>query len=376
MAATDSYVLRQPTSKAVSLVANLIVILGCISPGAKDFALYRINVARLAGGLVKQTKNGPRDAAELLDPNLPTWWYLGMSGICDVDEVEGVIRCHREFPSTKALLTVVEDSLRRDSQVSLPENGSRVLSAWTTTLGNLPPYLLANEQSFVLQGKVSVYLVIVAIAIDFFSPFLALISKSSRIRPYTPPAISGLITFVAGTLATLSMNNGPGGVVNTGEYVGVGIIILFVGATVRLASSAIGIRLIESRRPEHQTGCEMRSLGNKEIGYLGEAFVPFPPSTCMYIFTNTLPQVNARLEQNIPRWSCKNWTSSLRNRRATVCRQHPGIGPPPFLRCPPFWGNDRDYADFTYPSSDHEHSGAMIDFLRREGVDTTRVAAN
>ncbi|KAK3350199.1 hypothetical protein B0T25DRAFT_550015 [Lasiosphaeria hispida] len=56
---------------AVSLVANFISLLGCISPATKDFPPYRVNATPLADGLQKQAYNGTRDAAELRKPICP-----------------------------------------------------------------------------------------------------------------------------------------------------------------------------------------------------------------------------------------------------------------------------------------------------------------
>ncbi|KAM7186398.1 hypothetical protein V8F20_011399, partial [Naviculisporaceae sp. PSN 640] len=228
----------------VSFVANLLVLLGCISPSSKDLALYRVDVAALAANIVKETRNkAPHNVSELLDSGLlPTFWYWGMSGICDVDEVKGETRCHGGFPSTKTLLAVVEDSLRRNDNGKPSASSNKVLSVWKSVIDNLPDHVLANKQTaFIWQGKASAYLVTAAIILDFASPFLAWIAlkqSSSRIHPFTSSAVSGLIILAAGSLAIFSMNNGPRGLTATGPDTRLtAIIILFVNGICRSAFS-------------------------------------------------------------------------------------------------------------------------------------------
>lgn len=294
----------------MSLVANFISLFGCISPGAKDFALYRINVTLLAEGLVQHTHNASLNAADLGDPSLPTWWYWGMTGVCDVDEVTKETRCHRAFPPTKSILSIVEDSLRDglpNSQDPLPANSSAVLSAWNTTLNELPAHIFADKEArFVTLIKASAALVILAIIIDFACPPLAFL-ESWR---FAAPTISCLIAIAAGTLATLAMYKGPHGAIKTGENGGVGIIILFVGAALRLGSLALAGAVLlfdswgcfdsepyvdrnEQWRIQHQqwstqqpqrpiqlplVPIQPEELSNKEIGYRGESHVTVP--TC------------------------------------------------------------------------------------------------
>ncbi|KAM7185732.1 hypothetical protein V8F33_012242 [Rhypophila sp. PSN 637] len=333
-----------------SLVANLIVLLGCISPSAKSLALYRINVASLAAEMVTQKRRkDPHNVSDLVDGSLPTWWYWGMSGICDVDEISGETRCHGAFPSTKTLLAVVEDSLRRgDQAVPLPAGSSIVLSSWTFATNNLSSSVLATKQSsFVWQGRASAYLVIIAIIIDFFCPLFAwlLTSSSPRIHPYSLPLFGGLIALGAGTFAILSMDNGPHGVESNGEYGAPGIIILFVNGALRLVSSALGSKLFPPKTPPTQQW-ELpnyhRTHQNAEIGYRGEHYL------------------HTILKGYIPDWSYDNWTSRLRSMRGDY---------------PPFEQNEWNYSDFTYKG--RGDLSRMLAFLRDyAGLDTSRWSAD
>ncbi|KAK3348731.1 hypothetical protein B0T25DRAFT_546397 [Lasiosphaeria hispida] len=319
---------------AVSLIANFISLLGGVSPAIKDFALYRVNVTQLADELQKQAHSGKRDTAELRNPNLPTWWYWGMSGICDIGRGEEPGRCHREFPPTKGILAIVEDSLRDGDQGLLPANSSSTLSAWNATLSSLPPSVFADkEASFVTQSKASAGLVILAVITDFASPFLAWIFGAARSRSYIAPTVSSLLAIAAGTLATLSMHNGPHGASGTGEHGGLGIIALFIGAAVRLVTTLIAAASTPSGKgPTHTPPRANEELSNREIGYLGESLMH-----------------NWFESEKMPGWSYENWTSGLRSEHGEY---------------PPFGRNEKDYTDFTYVDGD----GAMVRFLRKGGA--------
>ncbi|KAK3385783.1 hypothetical protein B0H63DRAFT_510493 [Podospora didyma] len=319
---------------ALDLVANFVFMLGCISPGTKDLALYRVNATELAVGLQKLAFNDSRPADELLHPDLPVHWYWGMSAIpqfqlnltpsfhciCDIYATKDETRCRRTFPPTQNILTIVEESLR-DRLGSNQEQAIRnVVSTWNSTLNNISPSMLRDKEAkFAAQSKASAALVIIAVVFDFAILILALAFLSGRVDPrvYLAPFASGLLAVGAGTLAVLSMNDGVHGAVPSGENGGAGIIILFVGAALSLIS-CIGSASDKAR------------LSIEEIGFLGER----------YIFK--------LFESEISDWTYEKWTSHLRE----------NDGHPAFLE--PEW----KYADFTY----HDHSGKMREVLRQLGV--------
>lgn len=68
--------------QTVSLVANIVFLIGCITPPTKDIALYRVNIA-FAGESLKDLAaiDSPGQTQPLGYDVLPTYWYWGMSGM-------------------------------------------------------------------------------------------------------------------------------------------------------------------------------------------------------------------------------------------------------------------------------------------------------
>jgi hypothetical protein len=292
------------------------------------------------------------------------------TGICDVFETTGEKRCRRAFPPTNNLLGILEGSLT-DRLGNDPEQLANVLSSWNATLNTISPdRLAAKEAKFAAQLKASGALAILAIILDFATPFLALCLKHRQ--RYILPLISSVIAFAAGALAAVTMSDGIHGVVETSEHGGPAIMILFVGAALRLLSSAGACcdssrknnnadRDSESARADHELAPkpgmglagqpETSQARKRQIGFGGEKHVATLPNrfiikNCM---ANRWSQIHTWLEDQLPDWSpIDNWTSRLRT----------DAGHPHFTK------NESKYADFTYKDS----SQRMVRVLRNAGV--------
>lgn len=173
---------------------------------------------------------------------------------------------------------------------------TNILSSWNATLNIISPdRLAAKEAKFAAQLKASAALAILAVVLDFTSPLLA-IFLPGRYR-YVAPLTGSLLAFAAGALAAVSMSDGVHGVVETSEHGGPGIIILFVGAALRLFScvgaccsssrkSNDAYRDSESARADHGLAPKpgMNLAGqpekstNREIGFRGENYVATLPT--------------------------------------------------------------------------------------------------
>ncbi|KAK1752854.1 hypothetical protein QBC47DRAFT_348025 [Echria macrotheca] len=347
----------------LSLVANFVFILGCVSPATVDLALYRVNVTLLANGLNSLARQDPSKADALHAQSLPTYWYWGASGVCEV--WPAITNCRSAFPPTQDIVSIVRGSLIDHYGGDDTQDMISIMNAWSNTLDKIDPSILKNnEAKFAAQSKASVGLAIVAIVLDFAVPFIVLAFDSSSYLYFLFPFISGLLALAAGALAMLSMHNGVHGVINTGEGAGPGILALFVGGGLRLVSCLSG-PCCSSRRekddyyaPELGLGSwgagppqrpfhnfqdpyqsnfqnpyqntsqsplrndyqaspveEDRESRNKRIGYEGEH----------YIFQMFGSKVRG--------WGLDNWTSKLRN------RMH---------RYPEWHGSEYHHADFTY----------------------------
>ncbi len=226
-------------------------------------------MAVLAEGLQKLASNDSQNAPRLLHPELPAYWYWGMSGVCDVDS-NGETRCRRQFPPTNNLITIVEESLRGRLGSGQEPLVNNIVSSWNATLDKIDPLRLRDKEAkFTTESKASVALALLAVILDVGIPPLALVLDRSSAVPYYASFFSALVSMGAGTLATYSMYDGVHGVVETGEHGGLGIILVFVGAALRVLSSMLG-PCCASRSKDDGKSHSKDNDHNKRIGYLGE----------------------------------------------------------------------------------------------------------
>lgn len=255
----------------------------------------------------------------------------------------GETRCRRAFPPTQNLISILEESLRDRLGNDQEQLTNAIVASWNATLSSVSPSrLAAKEAKFAAQSKASAALAILACVLDAATPLIALCLRHSshRRRSYLAPSISALIALAAGALAVLSMRDGVHRIVDTSERRGPAIIILFLGAALRLLScSGAGSTRSSSR------GNLSR---NERIGFRGEEFVRTPTHFSILCATDCRLQIYRWLESRLPGWSYENWTSKL--------RKHAGFRE--------FGEPEWRYADFTYD----DHSLQMPQLLRSVGV--------
>jgi hypothetical protein len=209
----------------VGLVANFVFLLGCLSPSTQELGIFRVNVTVVANGLQKLA-NDTRDPSDLLSPDLPVYWYWGMSGICDVRQNKDETRCRRAFPPTQNILTIVEESLEGQAV--------GILAAWNATLSKIDPAKLRNKEGKVAaQIRGSAALAVMAVLSDFTIPPLALLAQEGSKWPYFLSLGPCALTIGAGALATLSVMDGLYGAIETGEREGPAIKVLFAGVALK-----------------------------------------------------------------------------------------------------------------------------------------------
>lgn len=354
-----------PTSDnniTVSLSANIASLIGSITPRTADLCLYRVKVSVLAEGLQKlAVEDGGQLGGSLLHPDLPVYWYWGMSGICDTYATRSETRCRRRFPPTDDLLSIVEASVRDGSG----GDPSGVVSAWKATLDSLNPSRLADKRSkFVSLTKASAALLVLAAILDVLSPlvgFIVLGDNESHIVPYVLPFLAAVFAVIAGALATCAMNEGVHGVVRTGEHGGPGIIMVFVGAALRLGSSTLGCVFCSGveRKKDDKEKEDKKKPDLEKIGFEGEKHMYRTPCSTLpqrpltpprILITNPPTNRNAYFAKRIHTWDPNtNWTSDSRK------------GP----RIEPFTRRAEDFADLTYYG---DPNGEMREVLRAAGV--------
>ncbi|KAK3991551.1 hypothetical protein QBC44DRAFT_357587 [Cladorrhinum sp. PSN332] len=373
----------------------------CITPTIKDIALYRVNVTQLAQNLQTQGLNNSRDVSHLVHPALPTYWYWGVSGVCDVHEANGddskdeVIRCRRKFLPTQGLLTLVEESLRDSLNDGSNDSGDNtdqivqdVVSAWNTTVSKrrVATFLAEKEEGLPARLIASAALAIAAVVLDFGIAFVAgpcaSIGKYKRVFS-TLLVFSGLQSLAAGTLAILSMRYGVRGMVSSGENGGPAIIILFVAVALKglTAGMAFGLHrrdnnlLPTTQPPRPRPPPDSYNYGyhpsqppswhpqptwnNNNNNNNNQTPVTQPPVTRPPLNDGFQTSEERRKEigfkgedhidkffkRSIPGWSAEMyWTSKLRS----LGGEHRE-----------FTGYERDYADFTYDDS-QGHMGELL----------------
>lgn len=257
----------------VSLVTNCVFLIGCMVPGTVDLALYRVKVAVLAEGLPALALNG--NQPQLLHPELPTYWYWGMAGVCDVYDSKSETRCRRQFPPTGNLITIVEESLRDRLGSGQETLINSIVSDWDATLNSIDSSKLRDKEAkFTSESKASAALAILAMILEAGIPFLALASLKLTCGA---SFFTAMVSVGAGVLAIFSMNDGVHGVVDTHEHGGLGIILLFVGAALRLGSTTIlafYCCVVPRRSDDSETELghrgESSDDSNREIGFRGE----------------------------------------------------------------------------------------------------------
>ncbi|KAK3896515.1 hypothetical protein C8A05DRAFT_20519 [Staphylotrichum tortipilum] len=345
----------------VSLCANIASLVGDISPRTTALSLYLVNVTLLAEGLQNlAVQDGGQPGPTLLHPDLPTYWYWGMSGICDVyiSRTKTDTQCRRRFPPTDDLLSIVEASVRDRSG----GDPSGVVSAWNTTLSSLNPSRLGDKRgSFVSFTKASAALLVLAAIFDVFSPLVGLIvfgNNKSYFAPYAMPFFAAVFAIIAATLATLAIPQGEFGVARSGKNGGAGITIVFVGAAMRLGSSVMGICCCNGvekdndtwqppPQPDYWVTPPQEHYGQPDRPPQQQQ-TPGAPDIATTGFEGEF-FINNFFATRIPSWNpIASWTSHL--------RANAGIEP--------FTRNQRDFADFTYD----DHDGAMRTALRTANV--------
>ncbi|KAK4654191.1 hypothetical protein QC762_401847 [Podospora pseudocomata] len=386
----------------VSVVANFLLLLTCVSPNVKDLALYRVNVTRLAEDLHSQVLKKTEDTSpkDLLHPNLPTYWLWGISGICDDYPDKAV--CRRRFLPTQDILTLVEHSLTSGTDDGTQdETISKVLTTWNSTLTHLnSPEQHDRATKFAAISKAGVAIIIVVIILDILllGPSLWWPSSKKRLPRvfYLISAVYGMIAIGAGIVMAVALPHGFHVAVIARETGVMTLINLFVGAGIRLVTSLIGCCFScwdpdssgPSRLPEwsRRGGVGQRPVVRRRVrsemtlakqvvrheeksvrsetpesdrveDKEGSRLRPRKPLGDQGTYNEKIGYLGEKCIfdlfslHNLPNWSGEtNWTSSLRSLQK-VFEDFP-------------IHQEKHHADFTY----HDTMGAMREALRQEGV--------
>ncbi|KAK4445161.1 hypothetical protein QBC34DRAFT_473066 [Podospora aff. communis PSN243] len=240
----------------ISLAGILSFLLGCISPGARDLAIYRVNITKLATELVHLSVSTKHNVSDLVHPDLPSHWYFGLSGICDFfadgpdrargPTVSGTTHCRRAFPPNVNVLSVVHDSLRANVVPDWDESEktiTAVMDAWKEMYGNTPASLLRDGASAVnAQNRAAAALAILSMILD-----LANVGVSVKLGPLAVCVVglvSTVMVIISGVLTILAMNGGMHGVVRETGHVSGSLVFLFIAALMKLPAVFVFIAIV------------------------------------------------------------------------------------------------------------------------------------
>jgi len=245
-----------------------------MSPGTRDLAIYRVDVALLAEELLKLSSNITLTKSDLVNPQLPNYWFFGTSGICDfyTDSArltaQGETRCRRAFPPSQSILSVVEESIGSGSSFNgTDQENSKVItaviSAWSETLdGITSPDFRDKASKATAESKASAALAVLSLIFDFLSfgsaPFME--ERAGRKVLYVAALFSSVMAVAAGVCAVLAMNDGMHGITSGVGNVSGSLVFLFIGAVLKVPA----VLLLSPRPPR---------LSKEQIGDWGERFV-------------------------------------------------------------------------------------------------------
>ncbi|KAK5653608.1 hypothetical protein OQA88_8637 [Cercophora sp. LCS_1] len=231
----------------LSLAGTICFLIGCMSPGTRDLAIYRVNITELASELVNLSANTTHKTSDLVHPRLPSYWYYGLSGVCDFfadgpdpirgPTTSGETKCRRSFPPKTDVLSILQDSLRANIETIIdPDRTEKsvasVLTAWEETLADVPPSRLRDKESSVeSQAKAAAALAILSILLDIANAGVSF--TGSTIAVCCIGLLSTVLSIVAGVCAILAMNNGMHGVVRTTGNASGSLIFLCAGEMLR-----------------------------------------------------------------------------------------------------------------------------------------------
>lgn len=207
-----------------------------------------VNITTLASELVTLSANTTHTTSDLVHPNLPSYWYYGLSGICDFfadgsDPIRGrtaggETRCRRAFPPKTDVLSILKESLRANidsssSSETTEASIATVLSARESTLDAIPPSRLRDKESSVAaQTKAAAALAILAMLLDLANAGVSF--TRNRMTVCVIGLVSTALTVVAGVCAILAMNGGMNGVGSGTGHVSGSLVFLFVASLTKI----------------------------------------------------------------------------------------------------------------------------------------------
>ncbi|KAH6663310.1 hypothetical protein F5X68DRAFT_177961 [Plectosphaerella plurivora] len=221
----------------IGLVAQMTVLISCMSASTRSIYLFRINADDLVNAATNTTTIS---AADLRIDGLPSYWSWGFSGVCAVYS-GGDVSCKRTFPPSMTTQEMIAFAVETHfDQTSIAEH----ITPWTSALAQVEQDLApaSRSKSFL---KAAVALTLISTILSFVMLPLGAFSLTGRLHRwilYTLAFVDALAFLGAGILAIYAMDQGPraliklSGIDQGNEVIGPGFYVLFAGVLFILIS--------------------------------------------------------------------------------------------------------------------------------------------
>ncbi|KAI8691584.1 hypothetical protein LRP88_08840 [Fusarium phalaenopsidis] len=234
----------------LGLVANFVVLIGCMSPATQSIYLFRVSSQDLIGAATNTTRVPAKD---LRIDELPNHWYWGLSGVCVIYPDEQTPTCQRSFPPMMTIEDMITFAVKTKMSDSTSESAiAKNIKPWTNALSQVEDDLPSpSRPESLLKGAVALSLI--STLLSFLVLPLAVLSLSTlrgRLQRWVYYCIAMVDTLAflgAGILVIYAMNDGPRSLIqlsgidqgNERTFVGPGLYVLFAGVLFKLISIGI-----------------------------------------------------------------------------------------------------------------------------------------
>ncbi|KAI5467584.1 hypothetical protein BGZ63DRAFT_31210 [Mariannaea sp. PMI_226] len=230
----------------IGLVANVIVIIGCVSPNTQPLYLFSVSAEDLINAASNTTTVS---AAHLRIDGLPTHWYWGMTGLC-AKHSPGGITCQKAFPPVMNIDQAITFAVNAKLGQNLSSSEiTTLVKPWTTALSQVEGKLPSPSHFSTFYNAAFACIFASATMAIFLFPlallsFSALRGRLPRWVPYLVSFLDAATLLSAGILVYFAMKQGPRALIDLSNipqgswhsYIGPGFSVLFVGVLFKLLS--------------------------------------------------------------------------------------------------------------------------------------------
>ncbi|KAL1839370.1 hypothetical protein VTJ49DRAFT_1605 [Mycothermus thermophilus] len=250
------------------LGSNIAFLLGCFSPALSVNEIYEVDVKNLAENLEAEANQRIKENITLIvGPELPTYWRVGVGGVCDVYEETGEVSCRHTFAPSQGVLSILEaclrDSLSRQDELanqttddnagSLDERVNAILTAWSRAIASLEPQrLTSHEGNATRLVRASAAFIILVIVVDTWGAWCIIVREKNKAAA-VQASFGSILCLIAGACTAPVIDKSMLLVAGKHEsHVGAAVTTLFVGMICRFVYYGFLILFRGPRRPREK----------------------------------------------------------------------------------------------------------------------------